>query len=128
MRARGLTRRWRPQILDEILRIEIAHVGNAGAQPVEMLGHRACRAGWIARFDCLDDGRKLLEPPRHPSRDRQGEAAIAIHLDLYLLDQGPDAGVPGNFRNFRMEGLVGVVKAVAISRPLRAALGFEQLL
>src|SRR5256885_572179 len=56
-----------PHVLDEILQIEIAHVGNAGAQPVEMRGDRGFAAGRIARLDRLDDGRVLLEHPRHAS-------------------------------------------------------------
>src|SRR6266566_4387090 len=91
-----------------------------------MRRHRGGGAGRIARLDRLDDGDVLLEHPRHASRHRQGEAAIAIHLNFHLLDQGPDARMPCGFRDRRMKGFVGLMEAVTISGPLHPALTLDQ--
>ena len=91
-----------------------------------MRRHRGGGAGRIARLDRLDDGHVLLEHPRHASRHRQGEAAIAIHLNFHLLDQGPDARMPCGFRDRRMKGFVGLMEAVTISGPLHPALTLDQ--
>jgi hypothetical protein len=89
--------------------------------------HRGGGAGRITRLDRLGDGRVLLQHPRHASRYRQGEAAIAIDLNFHLLDQRPDARMPRRFRDHRMKGFICLVKAVAIPGLLHSALTLDQL-
>ena len=67
----------------------------------------------------------FLEHAAHAPRDRQGEAAIAVDLNLHLLDEAPHAGMTGGLGDRRMEGLVGFVEAVAVAARFDPALALS---
>src|SRR6202011_2026761 len=83
--------------------------------------------GPVMRLDRADDGGMLREHAPHAPRHRQGEPAIAIDLNLHLLDEAPDAGMAGGLRDRRMERLVGFVETVAVAARLDTTLALEQL-
>ena len=51
----------------------------------------------------------------HSAGLRQGQPAIAIDLDLDLLDELPDSGVAGDFRDGGVKQFVGLVEGFAVA-------------
>src|ERR1700730_8952103 len=64
-------------------------------------------------LDCTQNGLMLPDPPRDPPFLRQRQPAIAIDVYLDLLDQRPDSGISGDFRNRRVKHFVGAMEGVS---------------
>src|SRR3954470_11388338 len=109
----------------EVLMVTGAHRIDGGLQPVQMSGDALDRTIRIVGGDRLHDGGMFGYHPSHAAGFRQGQPPAAVDLHLDLLDDRPESGIPGNFRQQGMERLVGLVKALVISGSQHAALKLE---
>src|SRR3974390_1989476 len=115
-------------LLVEEVRIAELSCGDVVQQPLQMPLHGNARGGRIMRLDGGEDRHMLGDDLRHAPRLRQGEPAVAVDMNLHLLDQRPDPGISGDFGNCSVEGFVGLVKAFAISRRVSLALPLQDRL
>jgi hypothetical protein len=76
----------------------------------------------------LDRGQHLCvlgDHLRHASRLGQSEAAIAIDLNLHLLDKGPDPRISRDLRNGCVKCFVCLMKSLTIGDRIRLALALK---
>ena len=101
-------------LLVEELRIGVPGRGNVVEQAHQVLLHGDARRRRIMRLDRGKDRLVLTDHLAHAARHRQGQAAIAIDMDLDVQDQAPDAGITSNLGDGRMESFVGLVKSSGV--------------
>ena len=115
----------RRRVAGEILGIKTANVRNVCQKPIEMKPHRLSRAHAVAGFDRRRDGAVLGNRAGHAPRLRQGEASIAVDVNLDLLDQRPNSAIARGFGDRAMKGLVRLMEGVAVAETGGFALALE---
>ena len=99
--------------------------GDIGEKPFEMDFHRGPCACRIMSLDRVQDGLMLGDRPPDPSLLRQGQPAIAIDVHFYLLNERPNAGISGDFRDCRVKHFIRVMEGVAVFGSVRLTLTFQ---
>src|SRR3979411_1575225 len=64
--------------------------------------------------DGAQNGLMLRDHARDPSLLRQRQPAIAIDVYLHLLDQRPNSGISGDFRNRRVKHFIRAMEGVTV--------------
>ena len=88
--------------------------------------HRRSGTGAIMRLDRVQDLCMLGNHLRYAPRLRQGEATVAIDMDLDLLDQRPDSRISRDLGNGCVKSLIRLVKSLAVGRRIRLALALQE--
>src|SRR5205823_5075036 len=108
--------------LVEKLRIGMLGGGDVAKQLFEMGCHGGSGACRVVSFDRGQDNLVLRDHLRHPPPLRQGQPTVAIDVDFNLLDQCPDSGISGDFRDGAVKCLIRVMKGIPVPGNISLAL------
>ena len=90
-----------------------------------MNAHRLSGARAVAGFDRRGDGAVFGYGARHAPRLRQGQAPIAVDVNLDLLDQRPNSAIARGLGDRAVKGLVRLMEGAAVAEAACFALALE---